>query len=374
MITSPTTEIVEKLLNLEGGARLSIYMPTHRAGADIWQDPIRCKNLIREANEKLLALEGTGSSGNDIRGLLRPLAELQENREFWQHQGDGLAIFRAADTIEIFRVPVELPELCVVAPRFHLKPLLMALAAERPFHVLSLSQNAVKLFRGSAAGLTEVDLDFDSSEPSRPSDRNNTLRAQATVSGAHLMNVPEFDQKAHLAAFCRKVDHAVAARVQPHDLLILAAVDYVGNIYRDVSTLRGIAAKSVHGNPETVSVAQLHAAAIVIAREEFDQTRLTHTDRFFASQRQGKALDDPAAAIQAARQGRVDTVFVPIGVHVWGRLNSDGNAELAAQAGPQDEDLLNRILIDTWKAGGRVFALPPDQIPGGGLVAAMTRY
>ncbi len=373
MNTPPTVATVERLLGLEGGLRLSIYMPAHRAGSDIWQDPIRCKNLIREAQEKLLALEVDGTSRDEIRQLIRPLIELQEDRDFWQHQGDGLAIFRAADTMEVFRLPVELPELCVLGTRFHLKPLLMALAAEKMFHVLSLSQNSVKLFKGSASGLSKVDLALEAEPISAPSE-GTTLRSKTTTSGARLTNSLEWDQKAQLAAYCRKVDHAVAAVVKPDELVILAAVEYVGNIYRQVSSLRGIAAHGIHGNPDNDSIGRMHGAALAIAREHFDQDRLVLEHKFLASLRRGNGLDDPAATVLAARQGRLDTVFVPIGRHVWGHLDSDGTVQLTAEQGPQDEDLLNRILIETWKAGGRVFALPPGQIPGGRIVAAITRY
>ena len=33
---------------------ISIYIPTHRAGPDIQQDPIRFKNLLRDAEQWLL--------------------------------------------------------------------------------------------------------------------------------------------------------------------------------------------------------------------------------------------------------------------------------------------------------------------------------
>ena len=40
----------------EGAERcVSIYLPTHRAGSDIQQDPIRLKNLLRRAEESLRA-------------------------------------------------------------------------------------------------------------------------------------------------------------------------------------------------------------------------------------------------------------------------------------------------------------------------------
>ena len=68
---------------------VSIYMPTHRTG-DIEQDPIRLKNLLREAEDQLVDY---GISMPDAGGLLEPAEQLLPDSHFWQHQGDGLAIF-----------------------------------------------------------------------------------------------------------------------------------------------------------------------------------------------------------------------------------------------------------------------------------------
>ena len=55
---------LEQLSKQEDGLHVSIYMPTHPAGDQIQQDPIRLKNLLNQAQEELMA-----------RGLRRPDAE-----------------------------------------------------------------------------------------------------------------------------------------------------------------------------------------------------------------------------------------------------------------------------------------------------------
>ena len=35
---------------------VSIFLPTHRAGPEIRQDPIRLKNLLKQAESRLIAL------------------------------------------------------------------------------------------------------------------------------------------------------------------------------------------------------------------------------------------------------------------------------------------------------------------------------
>ncbi|MEO5926420.1 MAG: hypothetical protein ABIR70_21540 [Bryobacteraceae bacterium] len=346
-------------------------MPTHRAGPDIWQDPIRFKNLLRSAEH---SLETSGVTRQEIDSLLRPLTELRDDRKFWQYQADGLAIFRSHERMEEFRLPCQVPELAVVGYQYHLKPFLMSLAEERSFFVLALSQHAVRLFRGTQYGLQEVQgLELPPALDARPDDSVKSLQAHATGAGTQVFHGNELDHKAHIAAYCRKVDHAVATVVGVDDFLVLAAVDYIASLYREVSTLRGIASAPLSGNPDHLGADQIFEKAFPIASTNFEKRHGEDKQRFFNSLGTGRALDAPIDAILAARQGRVETLFVSVGMQIWGAI-LQGEVRVHEQQQAEDQDLLNGALIDTWKSGGKVLALSPDKMPNGLQLAAITRY
>ena len=44
---------LEQLMRKEQPGCVSIYLPTHRTGVETQQDPIRLKNLLREAEKQL---------------------------------------------------------------------------------------------------------------------------------------------------------------------------------------------------------------------------------------------------------------------------------------------------------------------------------
>ena len=150
----PKDELKE-LLRYKGKC-VSIYMPTHRAGAETQQDPIRLKNLLREAEAALIR---TGLRSSRARELLEPAQELVEDHEFWQHQSDGLAIFLSPGLFRSYRLPLEFEESVFVAERFHVKPLLPLLTGDGRFYVLALSQNEVRLLQGTRFNVGEVDLE-----------------------------------------------------------------------------------------------------------------------------------------------------------------------------------------------------------------------
>jgi hypothetical protein len=84
-----------------------------------------------------------------VEELLQPARRLLDDSSFWQYQAEGLAVFLAAGTLRTFRVPVPFAELVVVAPGFHVKPLLALLTGDGLFYVLALSQNQVRLLVGT---------------------------------------------------------------------------------------------------------------------------------------------------------------------------------------------------------------------------------
>jgi len=49
---------------------LSIYMPTHKAGAEVQQNAIRLKNLLKEAEDRLVA---GGRRAADVEKFLEPV-------------------------------------------------------------------------------------------------------------------------------------------------------------------------------------------------------------------------------------------------------------------------------------------------------------
>ncbi len=139
----------------EEGPHVSVFMPTARAGAEIQQGPIRFKNLLKEAESRLEAQE---IRKPEIEALLNPAQERLQDDSFWQHQADGLAFFLARDFAQYFCLPERFEELAVVEHRFHLKPLFPLISGDGAFYLLALSQNEVRLFRGSRYHISEVEL------------------------------------------------------------------------------------------------------------------------------------------------------------------------------------------------------------------------
>lgn len=89
----------------------------------------------------------------------------------------------------------------------------------------------------------------------------------------------------------------------------------------------------------------------------------------------GLATDDLEAGVLAAVDGRVETLFVALETHRWGRLDSKTREiEIAPEPGDESEDLLDRAAVETFLHGGTVYAVDEGGVPGTGVLAALLRY
>ena len=81
---------IKKLIAKYKGPCVSIFMPTHRGGAESQQDQVRFKNLFREAEQTLLKI---GFRSQHLKDFLEPAQKILKDAVFWQKQIDGLSVF-----------------------------------------------------------------------------------------------------------------------------------------------------------------------------------------------------------------------------------------------------------------------------------------
>ncbi|MGK2859262.1 MAG: hypothetical protein ACSLFQ_18835, partial [Thermoanaerobaculia bacterium] len=132
---------------------LSLYQPTHRRHPDNQQDPIRFRNLVKSLEKSLLQQ----FSADEIRPLLKPFLELADDREFWNHTLDGLAVLGANGIFRVYTLPRPVAELAVVADSFHTKPLIRILQSADRYQVLAVNRKAIRLFEGNRDSLSEIE-------------------------------------------------------------------------------------------------------------------------------------------------------------------------------------------------------------------------
>ena len=375
---------LKMLVEKPEGLCVSVFMPTHRAGEQTRQDPIRLKNLVREAQKRLT---GAGLTSKETRELLKPVKELLRKAFFWQHQNDGLAIFSSSGLFRHYRLPLSFDELVVVTSRFHIKPLLPLLTSDGRFYILALSQNEVRLFEGTRYTVNEITLE-DMPESLADtlrydSERNIQLHTAAPVGKGeksvifHGHGGGIDDAKSNILKYFRQIDAGLRKLLQGERVpLILAGVDYLLPIYARANKYSYLLDSGVTGNPEELSIEELRNRAWAVAEPYFTKERTEAYARYQRLSGTQQASDDLMKVVPASYHGRIETLFVAVGVQFWGTFDAESGQIMLHQqeAQPGDEDLLDFAAIHTLLSGGVVFAVAPEQMPDKSNVAAVFRY
>lgn len=382
-------DALEALAHANTERCVSLYMPTAHVEAQLSQNPIRLKNLLRQARQQL---KEAGLREADIEALLAPAQPFQESLEAWGTLNEGLAAFFDSSGARFYRIPLQVEELVVTSRRFHLKPLFPLLASNNRFYVLALSKNRVQLYQGTHAGLDEMQVEdmpgslvealfYDDPERSLQHHTGNRVGGRSDAI-FHGQGVQDEDHRSRpqdaLRRFFRQVDHGVFDELHDDSApLLLAGVEHYLPIYREVNSYPHlIADEIVAGNPDHLSPHQLHGKAWEVIEPLFQQTQQASLAEFErARQTDGLASEDVKEIIPAAVFSRVDTLFVPIGVHLWGLYDPDDNAVTINETQqPGDNDLYDLAAVQTYLHGGTVHALRPENMPVESGLAATFRY
>jgi len=373
-----TKEVLKVITDQNQEFCISIFMPTHRMGAETMQGKIRLKNLLRDAKERLIAL---GMLSREADRLLKPVIGLVDNSPFWQYQSDGLAIFVADGFLHYYRVPLAFQELVVVANRFHIKPLLPLLFNDGQFYVLALSQNKFRLFECTRYSVSEVELEGvpqNLDEAVRFDEPKKQLQVHTGAGAAvfHGQGGGIDDMKDQLLQYFRQIDKGIGRHLQNETApLVLAGVDYLFPIYREANTYACLMDAGINGNPDEQKPEELQTKAWELAMPLFMRQRDDALARYSQLAGSGRTSSDVRTVVEAAFLGRVELLFVGVGIQRWGQFDQENaRAEIHAEAQPGDEDLLDWAAIQTLRNGGAVFASSPSEVPDEMPLSAVFRF
>jgi hypothetical protein len=379
----------DALLAADRPCCVSLYMPTHRTGPEIREDATRFSNLMRKAAEQLQA---RGVSGLRLQAITKSLEELKHDSVFWQNQADGLAIFFDEGERRQFRLPLQFREECVVANRFHLRPLLPLFQGDGRFYILAVSQKSVRLFQGSRFAVSEIrderlpknlrealnideyvqSLQFNSM---KGAGLGGGTRGGAAFhgQGGSNMDVKKSDE---LIPYFRRIDAALqelfGAERSP---LVFAGVEYLFPLFKEATQYDGLVDEPVTGGVDRALPEELHAQAWPLVKHRFERLRDSELERLAAASDPKPHSHELPEILSAAHMGQIETLFIDERADIFGHVAfaEDGSLTQAEEAG-DGEDLLNVAAVETLRTGGKVFTVASQALPNGSHAAARLRW
>jgi len=379
-----TLDHLMELVREHGGTRVSLYMPTRVFGPGSQEeDATRLRNHLRSAEEQLTT---SGLRSAEIDALLADARALPDDRPFWLRSRLGLALFAGPEGLRTFQLAAPVADLVWVGGRYHVKPLLALLGSSRRFWVIALSQKRVRLMEGTRYWLREVPAEgipASLADAMRWEDYEKSSLQYHTGTSGHGGRRPavfhgtgESDVKDEIVRYFRGIDHGLHELLKDSDApLVLAGVEYLLPLYRDVNTYPHLVEATVAGNPDGIGETALHERAWAVANQLFEAEHAAAADRVEDLWASARTTPDPESIVSAAAHARIALLLVAENAQWWGTYDSAADrVSLHAQAGNGDEDLLDFASLHTLLNGGEVVALPAAQMPHGKDAVALLRY
>jgi hypothetical protein len=367
------------LLDKHGPPCISLYQYTHRHHPDSLQDPIRYRNLLRRMESSL----EQKYHGRAVRPLLRMFQPLTDDREFWNHRTDGLALLAAPDLFEMFELQRPVQENLIVADTFYLKPLLRISQSADRFQVLCLTRDRAQLYEGNRDALDPVDLvdtpaTITDALGSELTDQHRSVRsAQGQTPIYHGVGQKKEEVDLDRERFFRAVDRGVLENhSKPSGLpLMLAALKEYHTPFRNVSRNPYLLNVGIETDPAAISVEELRARAWNQMEPMYLQRLAELTREYQLARTRQLGGDDLTEVAAATVAGRVQVLLLEADRQIAGRVDvATGQLQSGVLCDPEVGDVLSDLAATVLRLKGHVVVVPRDRMPSDTGVAATFRF
>jgi hypothetical protein len=341
---------------------VSVLAPTHRTAPLNKQDPIKVKNLVRKATDRL---HGEFKK-REVAAVVENLQKLARGVD-WEHTLDGLALFAAKERSGALTLPFRVKPRAAIDETFATRDLVYAYNRAAPYRVLVLSHNC-RLYDA----WTRV-LDEHTAKPFPMAHRG--AGGASKLPGGPGVNRSAVRDEAH-RQFFRSVDGAVGA-VQKANPLPLVVVGVERNLafYREVTSQPGAVVGMLAGNHDKTSPSALGKLVWPVFESGATVRRteaLVRLDEAVGARRCASGIDQ---VWRAAAGAKCQILLVEKEFKYPADLSPEGDRLLPYTGrGPGAlDDAVDEVIERVMSAGGEVFFYPAGDLDVHQRIAAVLR-
>jgi len=355
-------ETLAKLASERNNPCVSISMGTHRTHPANAQDAIGLKNLIKEAQDRVIAEFGK----RPVSDLLDKLEHLDKAVDI-NHNLDSLHIFLSNSTQEIVRSPWPVAHDSVqIADHFAIRPLIKAFNRTEAYLILLLSQSGVKLFEALNDGIVEEirNNDFPFKETTHyltSGDRQSDPKQVDNMVREYLNTVDKAVQRVHRDSDMR----CVAICTEDNYSRLMQVADKPSAYYGHVNI-----------NYNDTANHTIAAEAWTLVQSLQHQRRSDAIQEMQQAVSQGKVLTDLAEIFRAAKEGRGDLLITRNDYSQAVKMTDEFSFNLVTDVSAPDvtDDIVSDIAWEVMSKKGRAIFTDQDEISAIGEIALKVRY
>lgn len=365
----PTLSEIRDIIAQRADACVSIYIQTTPQTQHVGASKLALKNLAKNALEQL---ERSGLDKRRRSRIEDEFEALAEDDEFWAVQANSLAVLATPDNMRTYRLATSVKETVEVSDRFHVNPLLRAIAFPQHAYVLALSEGAVRLVEIFAdAAPVQVRVP---NLPKSAADAVNRASLNNLTQNTRLSNAQ--GQTVLFRQFARAVDSALRPMLAGRDTpMILASTDPMAPVFRGVCTYPSLLTQGIQTSPDRMSDGELAQAARKLLDGHYAAEVIAARQLFEKRSSELRSTQDISQAARAATMGAIELLLVDMDDLTAGTISdADGKVEFAAAADATNYSLVDEIAARAINSGAKVLAVRKADIPGEKSLAAVLRY
>lgn len=353
---------LEKLAAEKNTPCVSISLNTHRTFPENAQDDIMLKNLLKEAENRVIATFGKRPSSSLLEKIAAVSSEINSNYNL-----DSLYIFLSSDTQEIIKTAWPVNENRVhISETFTLRPIIKDYVRSEEYLILLLSQGGVQLYKALNDSITtEIKNDnFPFQEMSR-----SLTEPEELTDSKLLDNI--------IREYLNKVDKAV---VKIHNLtglqcVVICTEDNYSKLIQ-VADKPDIYCGYAHVDYNNIATPNISKQSWEIIQVLKQKIRTDAINEMLEAVGEGKVLSDLQDVYTAAIDGRGELLIVHDDFSQPVMMTGERTFDLVSDnTQPKAiEDIISHIAWEVISKKGRVIFTSQKKIKELGEIVLKTRY
>ncbi len=339
---------------------VTVLMKTHRTHPENKKDSTKLRNLLKEAENRLLEEFNKREVGAVLDNLKKYEDGFDHNLNL-----DSLVIFANRDTAKHVRLPIEVDNRVIIDRNFATRDLVRALHKSEHYYILRLNLNEVQLFEAFA------------DRPVREL-RGNGFPIQNELYNTDTLKRSMGEKQDNMSReFINRVDKTLQEFHKEHPAgVVITGADRNIAFFHEVCDNKRIIIGEIKKNLDSLTAYEMVKEAWPVALEHIRKSKSEALDNLGQAVGQNKFATDLNDVWTMVNQGRGDVLLVENDFFQPARILENGRLELVEDQNEPGviDDIIDELMEVHLSMGGNVVFLDNGQLEKHQGLALTLRY